>query len=66
MPESKRDIKGMMEIPAGDSICEHGNLVEECDEVCLCGHKCSEHDAEERWCGAEGCLCPWFEELGAG
>lgn len=42
--------------------CTHGNSKDECEEICKCGHQCSQHDLLDGWCHEKGCQCQSWEE----
>ena len=43
-----------------DIYCQHWDLLEDCERVCVCGHLCSQHG--EDFCTKFSCDCLEFEE----
>lgn len=39
------------------SLCRHRSALGECDEICLCGHACGDHDGESEACNVRSCRC---------
>lgn len=42
--------------------CRHWGDPGDCDELCKCGHTCTEHDYHDNECTVDGCDCEEFED----
>jgi len=45
-------------------FCCHWVEPWECDDKCVCGHRCSDHDrwSQDHDCDVDGCDCEQFED----
>lgn len=37
--------------------CRHGDDLDSCDELCVCGHTCADHSGGFEDCEVETCRC---------
>ncbi len=48
-------------------FCRHWGSLGDCDELCVCGHRCDQHDGtggdgDDNGCRIDGCACKSFTE----
>ena len=49
---------------SGAGMCQHWREPHECEERCVCGHKCKDHDThgDDRGCDEDDCRCEKYED----
>ena len=57
------DIYDSLEEGDSGPFCPHWCDPSDCDEICKCGHMCSDHSYWSNDCREENCSCELFEDI---